>query len=529
MTYSQAWLEDPAAIRGILVELMVSINGAVDIPIYISNIGYLTEDSITSFNPVITGSLSISESLSIDGGVSMSFGDISVSNPNGDLDIWLDSSYIWTNRSIKVYVGDPRWPLTDISQIDDIFLNVFSGVIAGVDSSSRDTLNIKIRDKLEKLNCPISENKIGNTYYGNTGDTQTNQKEIRPLILGEVFNIEPLIYDPSVLKYMFNDGTSERLIEIRDNGVPLALSTPNAVDLTTGILTLGHPLVGTITVSVQGLKKSINLDTGELEPIYVNNIANIIAVLVTQYGKSSTTFIDKLTYLDIDLPNFAAFAIANPPPVGIFINSKENVLDVCQQLAGSIGAQVYMNRLGKLQLIRLGDRIIPADIISVPSILPPINITDTDILHHSLYISRVTEVAAIKKVAYCTNYTVQEGLQTGIPDEHKKIFETETLSEDNIDEIVARNYRLVTEAEPIPSLLISKIDAENEALRLNNLFKIQHTVYKFKGTSKLMSLILGQEVYLYHSRFGLSEGKVGQVISLAPDWANSTIEVEVFI
>ena len=31
-----------------------------------------------------------------------------------------------------------------------------------------------------------------------------------------------------------------------------------------------------------------------------------------------------------------------------------SVLSVCQQLANSIGAQVFMNRNGKLQLLRIG-------------------------------------------------------------------------------------------------------------------------------------------------------------------------------
>ena len=86
--YSQTWLEDPSSIRGLLVEVGVAIYNSstltwVDSTIYLSNIGYVTGDSSTIFLPYLTGSLQTSESISIDGSLSMSFGDIEVANSNG--------------------------------------------------------------------------------------------------------------------------------------------------------------------------------------------------------------------------------------------------------------------------------------------------------------------------------------------------------------------------------------------------------------------------------------------------------------
>ena len=44
-----------------------------------------------------------------------------------------------------------------------------------------------------------------------------------------------------------------------------------------------------------------------------------------------------------------------------------------------------------------------------------------------------------------------------------------------------------------------------------------------------MGLKLGQGITLTHNRFGLNAGKLGQVITLAPNWANGTVNVEVII
>lgn len=522
MAYSQEWLEDQNAVILILVEAYVNILG-VDTPIYLSNRPYVTTSASISFLPVLNNSISFSEKISLDSSISMSFGDIEVTNYNGEFDIWLKEEYIWVNRPIKVFVGDPSWSTNSIEDINNDFLTVFTGIIADIDSKDRDSINIRVRDKLERLNTPISENILGDTYYNGVGTGQSTQSNIRPIIFGEVHNIIPLMYDPSLLKYIINDGDMELLIELRDNAAPLythngtivTLPFGASTDLSTGTFTLSQKLFGTLTASAQGVKKSINWSTHTIENTYVNTIVDIITIIAMEYGKSYS----RLLTTDIDWENLSAFNNVNPIPIGIYISSKTNALEVCQSIASSVGAQVYMNRLGKLQLLRLGDY--------TTGVINEIN--DDDILHHSLHISEKTEVLAAIKIGYCKNWTVQTGLTTGIPDKHKELFSEEDSITTENDTIVSDIYKLNIEPDEIPTLLITKIDAINESIRRLNMFKYPRIVYSFTGTSKLLSLVLGQQVTLYHNRFNLSEGKQGQVIGLTPKWSDSTIEVEVLI
>lgn len=526
MTYSQAWLESPSSIRGILVEATVrDVVAAQEITMYLSNIGYMTQDSVTSYQPIISGGVQWTESLPIDGSPTLSFGDIQLLNLNGELDSWLDpTKYIWANRAIQVYIGDPFFKCANLAEVRTKFLKIFDGIISDVDTQSRERLNIKIQDKLGRLNVPLNNTKVGTYGSGSWTTSQTNQDDLLPLVFGEVFNITPKLVMPNVQEYQVNIGNTEDIIEIRDNGVPIYTSggslTGATLDLANGRFTLTNALQGTLTCSVQGVKNSINLGTSSdgtgalVSGTYYNNIANLIALIVTQYGPN------KLTATDLDITNLRLFQNANTQPVGTYITDSTSVLQVCQDLANSVGAQLFMTRDGKLQLLRIG----------VPTADPSVTITDADILHHSLAISSRTAVEASKTLGYCKNWAVQTNLLTAIYPEDKTNFSTDIYTKTSRDSTVQTNYKLPADLKnQKDTLLLKGTHADAEALRLNNYYKVPRTVYSFIGTPKLLSLKLGQPVVLQHSRFGLSSGVSGQVVSLSPDWLNSSIRVEVII
>jgi hypothetical protein len=603
---TQAWLADPTHILGLLVEITAkNVSTATETTFYLSNIGYTTTSADATYLPIISGNIQTTESLTLDGSLSMSFGDIKIANYNGDLDDWLDrTKYIWDSRAVKVYLGDPTWEAATLADVRTVFEKVFDGIIEDVDSSEREFINVKVRDKLNRLNYPISDNKLGT--YGTWANGQTNQDTLRPLVFGEVFNSSPVLVDPAYLEYMFNDGVSELAIEIRDNGVPiytdvtvygttvtstaattnyitcastqnlsvgmsiifdtsiggivagttyyvktivnstafsisqlpdgntLVLTTATAsgtirvrninrpdraiVNLTTGKFTLKSPPEGTVTMSLQGLKNSVDLSetgTAGLLSTYTNNIANIITLIVTQYGQVS----NRLTSSDLDLVNLRAFVAANTAAVGIVLKDRVNVLEVCQKLARSANAQLFFNRLGLLQLLQLGT-------YTSDSVM---SITDGDILHHSLHISNKTKIVAATKVGYALNYTPQTALAGSIPADSNYMFNDEWYSKTVTDTAVESTYRLDSTPVQTDTSLISGSDASALATTLNNYFKVPHTVYAFTGTAKLLYLKLGQQVTLTHNRFGLSAGKTGQVITLSPNWADGTINVEVII
>jgi len=485
-TYT-AWLNDNTAIRCILVEVVVNVSD-IETTRYLSTTGYLTSPDDSQQNiaylPIINGGVKFTESIDLESKASLSFGDVELSNVNGQYDLWLDD--VWVNREIKVYIGDVRWRRFD-------FRLIFDGIVDDIASKRRDVLNISIRDKLQRLNAPATDVVLGGTSI--------NEEVLIPNTLGECFNVMPLVSDQATLEYQVHDGAIEDIIEVRDNGVPVLITK----DLDNGKFTLNQSPAGTITASVQGDK-----------PVtYEKTIAPLVENLAKNYGKVGEQFTDD----DIDKANFSAFDIANPQPVGIYISSRINTLTAINQLAESVGAQAVMSRAGKLRLLK----------IELPPTGTPIELSARDMAESNLKISKRVPVRAAIKIGFCKTWAVQPDLQTGIPQEHKDYFEDEWIWRTSTNTAVATKYKLDVEPEQKDTLLLDDVDAETEAARLLELYETPRTFYSFDGYSNLIEFELGDTVTLTHDRFGLSEGATGMVTKLQIDWLTFKVKVEVIV
>lgn len=452
---------------------------------YLSTVPYTTLPSDSpanrAYSPVVAGGVAFSEALPMDGQASLSAGDIEIHNEDGALDAWL--SGVWANRGVQVFVGDVDWPRGD-------FRKVFDGVVSDLQSTSAARLNIVLRDKLQRLNTPVSEALLG-------GSTP-NKDRLQPVTLGEVHNIEPLLTDPATHTYQCHAGSMERLIEVRADGVPRSTTAAGA-----GKFALAQSPVGTITASVQGGVP------------YNNTVAGIVQVLATAYGNPT----ERLAAGDLDAAQLASFDTAHPQPVGVHISDRANVLQVCQQLAASVGAQVAMGRGGQLRLLK----------VALPAVGTPVLVAPADYEAQSLSIARRSTVAAGVRLGYCKNWTVQTSLDSGIPSEHKDLFGQEWLTATARDGAVASAYGLFADPPQVDTLLLRRTDADAEAARRLALWKVQRTVYRFTGFAHLLTLELGQALTLQAPRFGLDAGKTGQVIGLQSDWVGRRVTVEVLI
>lgn len=483
------WLSDQSAIRCILVE--VSVKSGTETTRYLSNRPFKSASTDTPANtvyePIVIGSsVRTVERISvIDQSASISFGDIEMVNNDGSIDSWLND--IWSNRSVKVLLGDVRWERAD-------FEVIFNGITEDIGSRSRDTLNLKIRDKLQRLNTPVTETTLG-------GATN-NKNQLIPLTFGECHNVSPLLTNPATLEYQVHGGQMERLIEVRDNGVPVT-ATPN---LTTGKFTLAVQPFGRITASVQGDKPSATWN---------NTAKKIVERLVTGYGETTNRFVSG----DLDTSSLGTFDAVNPQVLGVHLSQRENVLNICNQVAATVGARMVMSRAGLLKLIK----------IELPAPGTPFEITTDDVTVGSMQISQKLTVQAGFKLGYARNWTIQESLDTRIPNEHKDLYAREWLTTSAKDATTKTDYRLDGEPEQIDTYLLTEANAATEATRLLDLFKTPRFIVSFDANARLLQLELGQAVTVTYPRFGLDAGKDGMVVGLSPDWDSATISVEVLI
>lgn len=634
---------------------------------YLSNQGFVTGGSDTPANtayiPRITGGIQISRKISIDGSVSMSFGDIELNNMDGSLDSWVDD--YWANRSLRIYLGDVSWARSDFRQ-------VFSGVTTGVDMRRRDRINIKLSDKLQRLNNPVSEVKLGGS--------SSRADELIPLLFGECHNITPLLVDSTVNEYQVHNGPIEGIIEVRDNGIPVSFSSTPA----TGKFRLTNAPSGTITCSAQGhaptqnlvqrsqefdnaywtknncsivanattgpdgtttadklvedtansthnVQRAVNVTAGlpytwsifvkaaertrcrfnllstlfvgspnaqvdlitgqvtlqtdcsvtvvplssgwfrvsitatadatgsasvfimpvsgtassytgdgssgiyiwgaqmEQSPfpsyyvptttaaanIFPRTVAELIKVLAVQYGSATNRF----TVDDLDIASLYAFNVANPQSIGYYVQSRGNVLDICNTIAGSVGARLVVSNSGAVSLVKL----------DLPQATGGTSVSSADMVSKSLEVSQLVPVVASIKLGYCKNWTVQDTLAAGLVINSVALFSEEWLTVTRTDTAAADNYNLYTDPDQTDSMLLTTVDAINEANRRLNMFSVQRKVLKYTGFYHLIFENLGDPQTITHDRFGLSAGKTGQIISITTDLMSPHVQFEVLI
>lgn len=474
----QAWLSSSGR-RAVLAEIDLG-EGEI---IFLSNVSYTTLPTDATPNraylPFIQGGVAFTSRLTIDGSPSVSIGDIEVSNEDGHLDSWLTK--VWTNRRIQVYYGDVTWPLED-------FQLVLSGVIDSLGARSASRLNIVIKDNLQRLNTPVSE-----TLVGGEGN---NKEDLAPLVLGECHNVTPVLFDEAHHEYLVTLNTLERVLEVRDNGVPVSHTLVG-----TNKFRLNATPAGTITASVQGGNP------------YVNTIGGLVQVLATQWGSVN----ERLTTAEVDTADFSVFNFVHPQPVGVFIDGRANVLATCQDLAASVGGQVVTASDGRLRIRK----------IDVSSVATGVKIYPADYQARSLNLSNRLVVKAGERIGYCKNWTVQENLDSGIPPEHKELFAKEWLEVQETNSAVAATYRLFTEPVMTDTLLLLEADARTEAARRLAMWSKQRNVFSLSGYPQLLTLELGDAVTLFGHRWGLQNGIPGTVLSLKKDWITGRVDVEV--
>jgi hypothetical protein len=498
----QTWLETPDIVRIAIVQVQALVSGSLTTR-YISTHGVTVDGNF--YSPIIKGTISVDESISTSYAASISYGDIELINANGEYDSWLQD--IWVNKSVKIYIG----PQTGTTISD--FELVLDGVVSDIDSKSRSQLNLKIRDKLEKLNTSVSETLLGNYYQGAivAEATYVNQyrNNLKPICFGEVHNITPLLTDPTMLEYMVNYEAVEQIIEVRDNGVPVAFTTVGAtITIPAGSFRLLKTPVGTVTCSVQGVKKTVNIGAGTTSATYTNTASNTIATVLKHTGST-------LNYTEIDATSFGALATQ---AVGVYVSDRANVLSLCQEIAKSCGLILSVTRTGIVKLVEL-------DIPTVATIA----ITESDMLLNTLQISQKLDIIAGVKLGYAKNWTVQNNLVTAIPQQHKDMFATEWLESSQTDSTIKTNYSVTVEPTLENSYLVDKTQADAVALKKLNLFKAQRKVYTMTCTAKMLSVQIGDAVTVTASRFGLGSGAFGRVVSTKPNWLKGTIEIGVLI
>lgn len=219
--------------------------------------------------------------------------------------------------------------------------------------------------------------------------------------------------------------------------------------------------------------------------------------------------------------NLTPFDTLVSADVGVYISDRANVLDVCQQLANSVGAYLVTDLAGKFKLVQIA-----TDYAGTPDY----TVTREDMEYGSLQIAEKLDVVGSVNLAYCKNWTVQEtGLAGGIPVSNTALFGKEWYYALARDNTVLANYQQNAETPQKDTLLITTSAANTEATRQLNIKKTPRFIYTATYYAHMLLVELGEYIRITYPRFGLDAGKTGMVVSVDRDWLNGRINIGVLI
>lgn len=235
---------------------------------------------------------------------------------------------------------------------------------------------------------------------------------------------------------------------------------------------------------------------------------------------------DLHTNLQLDGSNLTTFdtEVLNPllpVNVGVYITNRENALDICQQLANSVGAYLITDSVGKFKLVQLA-----VDYLGTANY----EVTAEDMEERSLQISDKLDVEGAVKLAYCKNWTPQDtGLAGGIPSNNVALFAKEWWYSISKDTSILSKYQQNAEPPQKDTLLVNTLAADAESLRQLNIKKTARFIYTATYFSHMLLVELGEYVKITYPRFGLDLGKTGMVVSVERDWLKGRVTIGVLI
>ena len=253
------------------------------------------------------------------------FGNLVLTNADGELDDY--ANYAWNGREVEIKIGEAGSGYSN-------YYTIFKGESKAVEF---DDLFVKVilRDNQDDFTVDFPDVFYAGTG-GNNGSANLEGKPI-PLCFGEVFNIEPVLVDPTNRVYQVHNGAIESVVAVYQAGVALSLTTNYTVDTANGRITLVADPTGKITADIKGAKPSST---------YIESAGKIIREIVTTYGGLTDPG-------DLDTAAFTDIETANSSAVGVYIKDQRKMQDVLDELANTVGAFYGFDRDGKFTLGRI--------------------------------------------------------------------------------------------------------------------------------------------------------------------------------
>lgn len=373
-------------------------------------------------------------------------------------------------QQVDYLIGDNEWPLSD-------FITIGSQLAESVVPSG-DEISVEMRDPSLKLD------KLIDTGTFLTG---ANAGKPKPLCIGDVLNIEPVLEDAPTHKYCVNYIAVNAITEVRDNGVSVSF-TP---DLASGNFVLNQAPVGRITCNVQGVNPTT----------YLQYPGEVISWLLT-------TFVSETNIADLSvLPNYV---------IGIYQREPRTLRATIDHICNSINGYHFYSRT---------TQFIAKTFVSTTNIASDL-LTLDDIEAEGVRVRQSIVPSSKILVNYRQNFTLQsDGLAGGVSASDRDLYSKEFQSTEIINTLP--DY---PEAQPLKfdTCLVNLADAVLVATDKATIASVKRTVYEVNALAAPFTFELGQEVELTYWDYGFENGQTGIVIALDDNPIDGEVTVELW-
>lgn len=420
--------------------------------------------------------------------VQVSYGIIRLRNNDGALDT------IFSRASISFH----ERPATVLRVRDGMPYSTAQVVMAVTVSDvvrTRDEIEIHIKDRLYELASTHLTTVYGGTNVlpnGVDGGADLAGKRI-PLCLGKCLQVQPDCVNPSKQIYRVSVAAIQSMT-VYSGGLPVAAE---ANYTSQADMEANAPTAGKVRVWPAGGM----FRWGGAAPTYVLT-ADVIAD--TTANSKAGTLIKRLVEargLTVEAADVAALDAANGAVLGVFINDDRDTLAIMEEVARTVGAAFWANRLGVIRMAR----------IALPTgTQPKATLADWSAL-------RVTSVPTTENVPttswelrYARYHRPLQGTEvaTSVSDaDRADLGQAWRVATDDVTLIPNPHKR--TEVGKRDTAFVAKADADAEATRLVGITSEPLFAHLIEGSQLdddvLFDLDLDDEISLLWDRYGFDE------------------------
>ncbi|OUR62062.1 hypothetical protein A9Q74_06330 [Colwellia sp. 39_35_sub15_T18] len=468
----QEWLESPSKQRTLLAKVEYLNNGAQTAYLSTAPFVSLPDDlpANIAFDDFILESPTFSKSMAIfSNGSTASRSALTLFADESLTPLFLGNVF---KRQVTYLLGDEEWRLSDFV--------VIAKQLAERVTARNDEYSIELRDPSLKLDKVIDTGTFA---------TGVNAGKSKPICIGEVFNIEPMLEDAATHKYCVNYISVEDVVEVRDNGLAISINKNNA----DGSFTLNQAPVGRITCDVKGAKPAT----------HIQYPGDVITWLLT-------------TFVGETVDNIADLSALPLYKVGIYQREPRTVRTVIDTICKSI--------IGYHMYARNGQFV--AKIMPAITGIPAHALTLDDIVEDGVSVRKTIEPASQVTINYKQNHTPQnDGLAGGVSAENRELFSQQYQTKTVVNNLV--DY---PDASPITrnTCLVDEVDAGAVAAKLAGMYSVKRIIHKVHGLAAPFLFDLGGEVIFYYWDFSLSAGRNAIIIGLEDNPVDGEVTVELW-